>query len=72
MERERDWDAKMAAAWARFAEKYRRIPAPAALRKRVLAALAAERAALGGEAARQRDGRGPDQPGADITDVKLS
>ena len=61
-----DWDAELAAAWTRFVEKYRRTRAPAGLRKRVLAALAAERAALGGEAP-PRGARGHDQPGADIT-----
>ena len=61
-----DWDAEMAAAWTRFVEKYRRTRAPAGLRKRVLAALAAERAALGGEA-QERGARGHDQPGAETT-----
>ena len=35
------WDARAAWAWARFVERYRRVRAPAALRRRILAAIAA-------------------------------
>lgn len=61
-----DWDAELAAAWTRFVDEYRRTRAPAELRERVLAALAAERAALGRET-QERGARGHDRPGADAT-----
>ncbi len=35
------WDAAMEAAWKAFAERWRRTRAPAALRERIVAALAA-------------------------------